>query len=72
MNDPLSNARDGMKPETISRLFGETGRQGQLTVDSWAATDPKRVKAWEADGSLIDRAKEANEQASKAERDGDP
>lgn len=37
-------------------------------MDGWAATDPKGLKAMEADGTLLETAMEVQEQATKAEQ----
>lgn len=57
-----------MKAETLRLLQAATGRQGMLIVGSWEASNPKQVKAWEADGSLLRRVLEANKLAAEATR----
>ena len=57
-----------MKAETLRLLQAAMGRQGMLIVGSWEASNPKQVKAWEKDGSLLRRAQEANDQAAEATR----
>ena len=74
MNQLFPNASGVLKRSTLSRLLAEVGRQGQVVVDSWASKNPKQVKEWEKDGSLLSRAKQAQEQFNQAkemaDRDG--
>ena len=56
MNNQWINAVGVLKPATLKHLAAKVGRQGQLVVDGWAATNPKQVKVWETDGSLLSRA----------------
>ena len=64
-----------MKPET-QRQLQALSPQAQTIVDGWVESNPAQVKAWEADGSLLQRAKEAQDQASdalaKAKQDQQP
>lgn len=66
MNDQFPNASGVLKSVTLRQLMAAVGRQGQLAVDGWAATNPKQVKEWEANGTLIEKAKEAQDQANEA------
>lgn len=68
MNDSFCNAVGVLKASTLKLLMQESGRAGQLAVDGWAASNPKQVKAWEKDGSLVQRAQEADGQAEESLR----
>ena len=66
--DRWINAVGVLKTPTLNLLAAQVGGQGCLVMDGWCATDPKQVKAWEKDGTLLQRAKEANDQAAEASR----
>lgn len=68
MKDHWCNAIGVLKAATLKLLSAKLAAPGRSLVDGWAACDPKGVKAMEADGTLLDAALEAQEQASKAEQ----
>lgn len=49
-------------------LASKLAQQTCSVVDGWAASNPKALRAMEADGTLLARAKEAQEQAIQAEQ----
>ena len=55
-----------LKPETINALQAELTDQGMNVVWAWSEANPKQVKEWEADGSLLQRAKAAQDQAQES------
>ena len=63
-----------LHPHTISQLQSQVGKEGRLAVGSWCQSNREQAKAWEADGSLLRRAKEADSLAQdkleQARRDG--
>ena len=67
MNDQFPNASGVLNQTSLSALLANVGRQGQLAIDSLAATNPQQVKEWQADGSLIRRAIEMQDQADEAQ-----
>ena len=73
MNDDFGDLRGLVSDQTLAKL-ASVGRQGRRTVNSWGATNPNQVKEWEADGSLLQKAQQADNQAlsarEKANRDG--
>lgn len=63
-----------IKPATIRDLEAHLAPGGMSLAHGWAVSNPWQVQAWEADGSLLGRLKEAEEQGRQAEdkarRDG--
>jgi hypothetical protein len=74
MSDRWCNATTVLKPQTLMNLEANLSRQGTNLVDGWAATNPLQVQQWEADGTLLQHAQEAQELGNQAQesanRDG--
>jgi len=73
------NADGVLKKATLQSLVSQVSRQTVIVLDGWCATNPKQMKAWEKDGSLLQRAQEVNQQIQdvleehqKNSRPGDP
>jgi hypothetical protein len=60
MNQTWCNAQGVLKPETLTALEMQCPKAIPI-VDAWAANSPKMLKKLEADGTLIQRALEAQE-----------
>ncbi len=60
------NAVGVLKATTLRALEARVSQRARSVVDGWAGSNPRQVKAWEADGSLQQRALEAQEQAEQA------
>ena len=54
-----------LKKSTIGSLRAGLSQKGVGIVYAWAQSDPKQVREWEADGTLLDRAKEAQNRANE-------
>jgi hypothetical protein len=54
-----------LKTATLRKLEANLSKQGIAVVNSWAASNPKLVKEWEASGELLAKAQAAQEQASE-------
>ena len=67
MSDRWCNAVGVLKAATRAKLAATFPRNVTSVLDGWCATDPKQVKAWEANGTLFQRAQEVQELAMKAE-----
>ncbi len=60
-------AKDVLKPETLQQV--DPMRQATKSLlDSWAISNPTLLKTWEQDGSLLQRIKDAQNQAIEAEQ----
>ena len=57
-----------LKAATLNKLAATFPRSTTAIVDGWAATNPSQVKAWEADGTLMQKVQEANEQAMQGQQ----
>ena len=68
MNDQWSNATGVLKPETLKKLSAVLSSHGHNLVDGWAATNPEGVQEMEREGTLLERAKEAQDQATNAQQ----
>ena len=66
-NDRWTNAPGVLKAVTLRQLEASVSRGATSVLDGWAATNPKQLKAWEADGSLMRRAQEVNSQVEQAQ-----
>jgi hypothetical protein len=60
------NAEGVLKPETLVMLENKLTRDGCNLVDGWAATEPKLVKEWEKNGTLLEEAQKAQSQGQDA------
>ena len=60
------NAVGVLKTPTRKTLEAHLNHRGRAVVDGWAGSNPRQVKAWEADGSLLTKAQAAQEQAEQA------
>lgn len=68
MKDHWCNAIGVLKVATLNLLSERLGAPARNLVDGWAATDPKGLKAMEADGTLLETAMTAQEEATNAEQ----
>ena len=66
MSQIWCNAAGVLKAPTLRALEARMGHRFLPIVDGWAGSNPRKVKEWEADGSLLPKALEAQEQAQQA------
>lgn len=67
MKATLQPNHPALSPLTASQLRSKVSPQGQAVVESWAESNPAQVKKWQVDGSLVQRAQEAGQQAQQAQ-----
>ena len=67
-NPTWPNAEGVLKPETLTALEKAVNVATCRIVDGWVAANRKLVKKWEADGKLVEKAKEAQMQELKAQQ----
>ena len=68
MNSPWVNATKVLKEKTLKLLENSVSQEACNLVDGWAESSPATVREWEKDGSLLDMAKRAQEQAIEAQQ----
>jgi hypothetical protein len=64
MDHSLLHAPKVLKPETVKSLAGKPLRVQQI-ADRWASGSPTKMKALEANGSLLERLKEQSDVEGK-------
>ena len=65
---PWLNALGILNQETLNALEKAVSRETCNLVDGWAASCPATVREWEKDGTLLSRAKAAQDQAIEAQQ----
>ena len=68
MTQVWANAVGVLQPKTLRQLEANLGREGRAVVDGWAGSNPNQVRKWEKEGTLLDKAKEAQDQQFQAEQ----
>jgi hypothetical protein len=67
MSDRWCNAVGVLKAETRGQLAAQFPSSVTSVLDGWCATNPKQVKAWEADGTLMSHCEQIKEQVISAQ-----